>query len=273
MTGQHEYDRIVVVGHSLGSVIAYDALNALWARRSRLLGLSYSRDEPTEPLEQLLRLVEDQVRLHPQVGGTEEQEQRRVDHAGYRDLQDGLLRVTSAESHDATSGERQPEGSRWIVSEVVSLGSPMTTPKTSQPGWWTGLWRAEYQSVLVSVHRAGEPAYATTTTTKPAAVHRPARVWRCRGAAVPWLLLPCSPCLDQTTRGDLAHTAAPATRLVRSDRRTHSADHANGAARERCDATQGPTVGPARAPAAKLPDLVEALVQDAGLRPQAVRIG
>ena len=33
------YDRIIVVGHSLGSVIAYDAIRLLWARHSRQLPL------------------------------------------------------------------------------------------------------------------------------------------------------------------------------------------------------------------------------------------
>lgn len=128
VTGQHEYDRIVVVGHSLGSVIAYDALNALWARRSRLLGLSYSRDEePINALEQLLRKAEGQVRRHPQAGADHDAEgEGEFEPAAYRDLQDRLLRVTWADSHDPVAGVRQPEGSRWIVSDLVTLGSPLT---------------------------------------------------------------------------------------------------------------------------------------------------
>lgn len=126
VTGQHEYDRVVVVAHSLGSVIAYDALTALWARRSPLLGLSHSPGEPTDRLEVLLREAEAEVGTHPGVEPADAGAGAAFDPDRFRRIQDRLFRVAWADSHDARAGERQPEGSRWIVSDLVTLGSPLT---------------------------------------------------------------------------------------------------------------------------------------------------
>lgn len=126
VTGQHEYDRVVVVAHSLGSVIAYDALTALWARRSPLLGLSHSDGEPTDRLEMLLREAEAEVGNHPGVESAGDGTGAAFDPDRYRRIQDRLFRVAWADSHDVLAGERQPGGSRWIVSDLVTLGSPLT---------------------------------------------------------------------------------------------------------------------------------------------------
>lgn len=91
-----KYDRIVVVGHSLGSVIGYDILYHTWAE------LHAGKDKEAAVTEAL-----DKV------------EQLTTGPESMRDL--GALR----EAQSAYLSELKTNGSPWCVSDFITLGSPL----------------------------------------------------------------------------------------------------------------------------------------------------
>lgn len=93
------YDRIVVVGHSLGSVIGYDILTHAWgAWHTEDTGEGIKNFAVTEALEHLAAEV---------AGG------KPIDRAEFRAGQ------------AACFDELRGNGSRWRVSDFVTLGSPL----------------------------------------------------------------------------------------------------------------------------------------------------
>jgi hypothetical protein len=99
--GDGRYDRIVVVGHSLGSVIGYDILNFAWQRES----------------EALRRRIE-------QHGPAADPDQPRLTEAE----QAAAGTVTPAAWHQAVYNlhfEQRRLGARWLVTDFVTLGSPL----------------------------------------------------------------------------------------------------------------------------------------------------
>ena len=96
------YDRIAVVGHSLGSIIAYDVLRLFWEERGP------TRRNPTKGAAlTALRAVDDYCREAADDPGS-------VDAAAYRDLQGAAAAALSG-----TEGN-------WRVTDFVTLGSPLT---------------------------------------------------------------------------------------------------------------------------------------------------
>ena len=95
---QH-YDRIVVVGHSLGSVIAYDALKYLWQEWHSYPGEVASESDLQQPVWQRMRDLIDT---------------RKADaDQDYRSMQRVLW------------DEQRRLGIRWKVTDFVTLGSPL----------------------------------------------------------------------------------------------------------------------------------------------------
>ena len=96
------YERIVVVGHSLGSIIAYDILRLFWEERgpTRL-------NEASPEAKAALQRLDDFCRAASAPGQT-------FDMSAFRTLQKAVA--------DAL-GE-QPDG--WKISDFVTLGSPLT---------------------------------------------------------------------------------------------------------------------------------------------------
>ncbi len=96
------YDRIVLLGHSLGSVIAYDILTHAWARMNAL------HQSPT---------------LRPRANGDGPfQSLRHVEKAAAEKL--GEPRLAQRLQHEAWKGMRvntQP----WLVTDLITLGSPL----------------------------------------------------------------------------------------------------------------------------------------------------
>ena len=95
------YGRIIVYGHSLGSVIAYDILAHAWTRRSRAHAHAETMRTPA------LRAVEDL--LNPRVAdappaGPDAARERQ--HAAWQ--------------------EYRANGFSWLVSDLVTAGSPLT---------------------------------------------------------------------------------------------------------------------------------------------------
>jgi hypothetical protein len=93
------YDRIVIVGHSLGSVIAYDILTHFWQQTHWVHNKPAVRHQPRYD-EMSKRLAE----RHGQAGDLEE----------FRTLQRELLK------------EESGLGMPWKVTDFVTLGSPLT---------------------------------------------------------------------------------------------------------------------------------------------------
>jgi hypothetical protein len=89
----HRYSRIVVVGHSLGSVIAYDLITHLWAR----MGAAHLN--PRKVLNKKLRL------LHV-YDGQDPVEAMELQHAAWKELRRNT----------------QP----WLITDLVTMGSPLT---------------------------------------------------------------------------------------------------------------------------------------------------
>lgn len=107
-----EYDRIVVVAHSLGTIVAYDVLSMLFARYNNVLddGGNVEMQQPER------HLLEEMIRRA----------------AGFQ-LADGTctaavpLDVDAYQTQQAkVMAEARAQGSRWIVSDFVTLGAPLT---------------------------------------------------------------------------------------------------------------------------------------------------
>lgn len=92
-----DYDRIIVVGHSLGSVIGYDVLTHLWTRFNERHG---DESAPRQDCPALTRL-ETLVAEGP------------VTPDSYQEAQTALLR------------ELRDQGNPWLVTDFVTLGSPL----------------------------------------------------------------------------------------------------------------------------------------------------
>jgi hypothetical protein len=92
-----DYERIILVGHSLGSVIAYDILTHLWLEYNE----SYKR--PTET---------DQPAL-AEAGTAGEAVKRDGGPSDFRDAQTGLWQ------------EMRGLGNPWLVTDLITLGSPL----------------------------------------------------------------------------------------------------------------------------------------------------
>jgi len=99
------YDRIVVVGHSLGSVIGYDVLTHAWARFHKTQDASPAlKDDALERIEKLAAEAADSKGLP-----TTAADAREVQNA-QRDYFDEL----------------RANGGQWRVTDFVTLGSPLT---------------------------------------------------------------------------------------------------------------------------------------------------
>lgn len=102
--GASEYDRIIVVGHSLGTVVAYDILTHAFGRHN-------TRVDPTK----LKDFKQDKrVALEEMVSGALADEPGNFPLEAFRSLQNECRTELNA------------LGNPWIVSDFISLGSPLT---------------------------------------------------------------------------------------------------------------------------------------------------
>lgn len=96
-----KYDRIVIVGHSLGSVIAYDLLKYLWADYNTEHGSPEVVDDG--PLTKMEEMLND---------WKEDPKGERIEE--YQKLQEELWI------------QQRKHGNPWLVSDFITLGSPLT---------------------------------------------------------------------------------------------------------------------------------------------------
>lgn len=98
------YARIVVVGHSLGGIIAYDAIRLLWARRMADVEVDIDDAGVVAAAEAL--------------ADDDEEEGRRTE---FQDAQHGAWA--------AVAGSQRPDGHpTWRISDLVTVGSPIAYP-------------------------------------------------------------------------------------------------------------------------------------------------
>ncbi len=98
-----DYDRIVVVAHSLGTIVAYDILAMLYAQHNRVLD-----DRTPKDMRQPERhALEEMIRAAAAGGGG-------LDLDAYQAQQGKAL------------AEAKSQGSTWIISDFVTLGAPLT---------------------------------------------------------------------------------------------------------------------------------------------------
>jgi pimeloyl-ACP methyl ester carboxylesterase len=110
LSDDDEYDRIVLVGHSLGSVIAYDLLSILWSERCpRTLTVSDDR-----ALLAAIRDVEKFALLPADLPGEMKDDARHALRQAQWSLY-ALLRKRSGRTEKP-----------WKISDFVTLGSPLT---------------------------------------------------------------------------------------------------------------------------------------------------
>ncbi len=109
------YERIIMVAHSLGTIIAYDLVSLLWTSRGKALEL-----RENEPAFSKLRAVE--IAAHSLAAASaHDHEQRRC---AYREAQRTFRLALRSGGEDGTERKRNPE-EEWLISDLVTLGSPL----------------------------------------------------------------------------------------------------------------------------------------------------
>ncbi len=100
-----EYDRVIIVGHSLGSVIAYDILKYLWEEYRKIYDCPSERS--SADLKAAIAQVEkagEKLNSHPN---------NHQDLANYQDAQIELWRTL------------RQTGNPWLVTDFITMGSPL----------------------------------------------------------------------------------------------------------------------------------------------------
>ena len=141
-SGLYRYGRIVVVGHSLGSVIAYDLIRHYWGELNGFIPVDKNADE-IKGVEGFALSKQDvprdvtpdpQLRLYWSAQQTLWKAIRDRVPSGEASLGDatfgGYARrfaPTEVRSKQATDHDRPPDWqpARWLVSDLVTLGSPL----------------------------------------------------------------------------------------------------------------------------------------------------
>jgi hypothetical protein len=106
---RYPYDRIVVIGHSLGSIIAYDLLKHYWAEVNGLLQIKHGE-----------ALAETENFDHPKCSADTGRDQfLRAQYNLWRELNKEWLGKDEFECHKAPPA-------RWLVTDFITLGSPLS---------------------------------------------------------------------------------------------------------------------------------------------------
>jgi hypothetical protein len=105
-----KYDRIVIVGHSLGGVIGYDLITNMWARRNRNM-------DREGPIQRALEASE--IAGAKLVAAPDNEDAKAAWRAAQRRLFDTL--------REAPTGERD---ALWLISDFVTLGAPLAHAQT-----------------------------------------------------------------------------------------------------------------------------------------------
>jgi hypothetical protein len=96
MSEKNKYDRIILVGHSLGSVIAYDLITFLWTKHNEKISLSPAQIETLEQLTDTLQ-----------------KDPTKENREAYRKAQFEMW------------ASQYTEAGSWRISDFITLGSPL----------------------------------------------------------------------------------------------------------------------------------------------------
>ncbi|MBI2741406.1 MAG: hypothetical protein HYX38_33330 [Rhodospirillales bacterium] len=105
-----DYDRIIVVGHSLGTILAFDLVSYFWAQREAVGRI----DEGTDEFAALIAVdrAAAALRAKPDADTL----------SAYRAAQARLRRLLSKRP----PGTDVAKDGRWLISDLVTIGSPLT---------------------------------------------------------------------------------------------------------------------------------------------------
>lgn len=113
-----QYERVIFVAHSLGTIVAYDVLSLFWAMRRDSGVVS-----ETEPAFDKLRAVE--TAAHELAAATAVDRESRL--LTFREAQRIFRLALRDGGEDGTGPARDPiKGKEWLISDLVTLGSPLT---------------------------------------------------------------------------------------------------------------------------------------------------
>jgi len=109
--GKDRYSRIVIVSHSLGAYIAYDAIAYLWPEMCKLHAGPLSHEAPPDlPELTALEAQAEVVFRHPTQNLSAQQ---RAELTTFRDRQLDLWKALRL------------HGNPWLITDLVTLGTPM----------------------------------------------------------------------------------------------------------------------------------------------------
>jgi hypothetical protein len=113
-----KYDRIIVIGHSLGSVIGYDILKFYWAEvNEKLPIISGIATEKLDEVQKLGDKLQSESKPCGQEDDTKEHQKAQKEHQKaqkeYQKAQDDLMKAL-------------PSNKPWRITDFVSIGSPLT---------------------------------------------------------------------------------------------------------------------------------------------------
>lgn len=122
--GGYKYDRIVVIGHSLGSVIGYEAIRHYWTRVNARIGICNDTERSgfAEDLDVATAALNDLAEdRSPDI------EELNEAHLSYRSSQSDLFGSirTNTEPPEPDEEDLDIPPARWIVSDFVTLGCPL----------------------------------------------------------------------------------------------------------------------------------------------------
>jgi hypothetical protein len=119
-----EYDRVILVAHSLGSILAYDLLTYFWAEKANSISVLQG-SVAFEALRNVELTALDLDAIAVKYGGT-------VGTANVAELNEAQLNYRAAQAQlwnclatlDPQNG-RSPAEDRWLISDFVTFGSPL----------------------------------------------------------------------------------------------------------------------------------------------------
>jgi pimeloyl-ACP methyl ester carboxylesterase len=105
---QYVYDRVVVVGHSLGSIIGYELLKHYWARVNRYLTFDENQIPPSVT----------------ELAGHQWNSEGRID--GFQQNQFDVWCDLGRSKEDDLQPPNAQAAPRWLITDFVTIGSPLT---------------------------------------------------------------------------------------------------------------------------------------------------
>jgi len=123
-----EYNRIVLVGHSLGSIVAYDLVTYFWAERTKFRTIRKADTVEFPALKDLARAADRLMKVYDAANGSAEDLRTAQQNFWNAQTKLGhLLRCRpKPKRNDANNPVPPEEDPRWIITDLVTLGSPLT---------------------------------------------------------------------------------------------------------------------------------------------------